>query len=122
MRALPLVLFIFLPPLWTRLSGRRFRDRPADLWGRHLLFLNRLMNAVWLIWLPVYALSGIGDYVFLLLGPEHRDAAAVVNVALYFVPPMLALLLCDLASREVYRLVPGVKWSSPGFFCPTMGT
>jgi Zn-dependent protease with chaperone function len=80
------------------------------------------MNAVWLIWLPVYALSGIGDYVFLLLGPEHRDAAAVVNVALYFVPPMLALLLCDLASREVYRLVPDVKWSSRDFLRHAMAT
>lgn len=111
MRALPLVLFIFLPAVWTRFSARRFRDRPAELWGRHLLFWHRLLNALWLVWLPVYALSGIGDLVFSLLGPERRDEAHIVNVALYFIPPILAILLCDLASRAVYRLVPEVQWS-----------
>ena len=111
MRVLPLVLFLFLPAVWARFSARRFRDRPAELSGRHLLFWNRLTNALWLIWLPIYAVSGIGDMVFSLLGPERRDEAHVVNVALYFVPPILAMLLCDLASRAVYRLVPEVQWS-----------
>lgn len=110
-RILPLILFLFLPAIWTSFSARRFGDRPAELWGGHLLFLNRLMNVVWLIWLPVYALSGIGDLVLFALGPERRELAIVVNMALYFVPPILAILFCDLASRGVYRLVPEVEWT-----------
>ena len=112
-KALPLILFLFLPAVWTTLHARRFRDRPAELWGRHLLFLNRLMNMVWLVWLPVYALSGMTNLVFFTLGT--RDAAYFVSIAFYFVPPILALLLCDLASKEVYRLVPEIEWSRRDF-------
>ena len=100
-----------LPAVWTKLAARRFRKRPAELWGRHLLFLHRLLTALWLIWLPVYALSGIAEIVFYLPGPDHRDVAHVINLAFYFIPPIAAIFLCDLASREVYRLVPEVKWS-----------
>src|ERR1044072_355516 len=78
-KALPLILFLFLPAVWTTLHARRFRDRPAELLGRHLLFLNRLMNMVWLVWLPVYAVSGMANLVFFTLGT--RDAAYFVSIA-----------------------------------------
>src|SRR6185369_9369335 len=110
-RTIPLLLFLLLPAVWTRLSIRLSGQRSAELWGHHLIFLNRLLTALWLIWLPVYALSGIGELVFYLLGPNQRNTAHVVNIAFYFVPPLAAIFLCHLASRDVYRLVPEVEWS-----------
>lgn len=121
-RTIPLLLFLLLPAVWTMFSARRFAKHREELWGRHLLFLHRLMTALWLIWLPVYALSGIGELVFFLLGPGHTNAAHGVNIAFYFVPPMLAMVLCDLASREVYRLVPEVNWSRRDFIRHAIST
>ena len=111
---IPLVAFLILPAIWTlgmNLSGRRFRDRPAELWGRHLRFLHRLLNAVWIVWLPVYSLSGTGQLISYFMGRSHEDLAQVVNIALYFVPPILAMILCHLASTAIYRQIPDETWS-----------
>ncbi|HEX7773509.1 MAG TPA: M48 family metalloprotease, partial [Pyrinomonadaceae bacterium] len=111
-----LVAFLILPAISTlgiTLSGRRFRDRPTELWGRHLRFLQRLLNAVWIVWLPVYSMSGTGELISHFIGRSHEDLAQVVNIALYFVPPILAMILCHLVSTAIYRQMPNETWS-PG--------
>jgi hypothetical protein len=55
---LPVILFLLLPALLTSLNARRLSNRPAELWGRHLRFLHRLLNVTWLVWLPVSFVSG----------------------------------------------------------------
>jgi Zn-dependent protease with chaperone function len=112
---IPLVAFLILPAIWTFAmthTGRRLRDRPAELWGRHLRFLHRLLNTVWIIWLPVYSLSGMGEVISHFLGRTHEEYAQVLNVALYFVPPILTLMLCHLASTRIYRQIPDERWSA----------
>jgi len=110
-RALLLLVFLLLPSWWTSRSARRFPDRPEELWGRHLRFLNRLLNAIWIVWLPVYALSGMGDVISYAFGPDGRALAQAANIAFYFFPPLLATLLCHFASKKVYEQVPAIEWS-----------
>src|SRR5574338_219651 len=45
-KSLPVALFVLLPALWTTLFARRSSSNPEELWGRHLRFLNRLLNFV----------------------------------------------------------------------------
>jgi Zn-dependent protease with chaperone function len=108
----PLVGFLFLPMFLTILmsrSARKFYDRPAELWGRHMRFLNRVISGVWLVWLCIYSLSGMSGVLRFAIRSE--SVAQFVNVLFYFAPPALAMFLCHLASRGVYRVVTGVSWS-----------
>ena len=109
---LPLIGFLLLPMFLTILrsrSARKFYDRPAELWGRHMRFLNRVISGVWLLWLCVYSLSGMNGVLRFAIGSE--TVAQFVNIVFYFAPPALAMFLCHLASRGVYRHVTGVAWS-----------
>lgn len=110
-RTIPLVAVLFLPLLWTRRSARKFSDRPEELWGRHLRFIGRLLKVIWIVWLPIYALSGLDTVISFALGDDQRDIAELVNLSLYFLPPILAMLLCHFASRKVYELVPAIEFS-----------
>lgn len=113
-RTLPLVGFLLLPgiaALFMSWTARKFSDRPAELWGRHLRFLSRLLNAIWIVWLPLYSFSGVGNIVAVLLGPSYSGLAQFIDLVLYFAPPILAMFLCHLASGGVYRRVRGVEWS-----------
>jgi len=107
----PLLLFLLLPALGTGLSARRRSASPEELWGRHLRFLYRLLNVVWLIWLPIYFFSGVSEIIAFLFGNDLRGAGQIVNVAFYFIPPVIAMFLCHLASRRVYEQVLPVDWS-----------
>ena len=109
-RTIPLLAFLLLPSLWTFRSSRRLVHRPEELWGRHLRFITRLLNVIWLIWLPIYSLSGVDSLISFACGAE-ADLAQLVNLTFYFVPPMFALLLCHLASRRVYALMPAIEFS-----------
>jgi len=110
-RSLVLLLFLLLPALLTNLSARRSSINPEELWGRHLRFLHRLLNVVWLAWVPMYFLSGGGEIIWFAFGADTRDVGQIVNVAFYFLPPVIAMFLCHVASRRVYEQVTAVDWS-----------
>ncbi len=110
-RLLPLLLFLVAPALWTSLSVRRRSASPEELWGRHLRFLHRLLNVVWIAWLPIYFISGLDEIIRFLFGADRRGVGQVVNVAFYFIPPVIAMVLCHFASRRVYEQVLSVDWS-----------
>src|SRR6185369_11477805 len=95
----------------TSFSARRRTANPEELWGRHLRFLHRLLNVVWLAWLPVYFFSGVGEVISFLFGPDYRAVGQIVNVAFYFIPPVIAMFLCHFASGRVYEQVVSVDWS-----------
>ena len=111
MKTIPLVVFLFLPSLWTLRSVRKFGSRPEELWGRHLRFITRMLNVIWIVWLPVYVLSGLDGVISFVFGPDRRDTAELVNLTFYFVPPILAMLLCHATSRRVYEVVPSIEFS-----------
>ena len=110
-KSIPLILFLMVPALWTGLSARRRSSSPEELWGRHLRFLHRLLNVVWLAWLPIYFFSGVDEIIAFLFAADHRGVGQIVNVAFYFIPPVIAMFLCHLASRRVYEQVVSVDWS-----------
>lgn len=110
-KTLPLTLFLLLPALCTILSARRSSANPEELWGKHLRFLNRLLNVTWLVWLPLYFFSGVSEIIVLLLGNNHGGVGQIVNVAFYFIPPIIAMFLCHFASSRVYEQVLSVDWS-----------
>ena len=107
----PLLLFLLVPALWTTFSACRRSATAEEVWGRHLRFLYRLLNVVWLIWLPIYFFSGVGEIIAFLFGNDRRGVGQVVNVAFYFIPPVIAMFLCHFASRRVYQQVLPVDWS-----------
>ena len=109
-KSVPLLLFLLLPALCTFFSARRSFASPEELWGRHLRFVNRLLNVTWLVWLPLYFFSGVSEIVFFVFGGEH-GVGQIVNVAFYFIPPVIAMFLCHLASSRVYEQVLSVDWS-----------
>ena len=111
LKTIPLVIFLFLPSLWTRRSLRKFGSRPEELWGRHLRFITRMLNVIWIVWLPIYVLTGLDGVISYVFGPDRVDEAQLVNLAFYFVPPILAMLLCHAMSRKVYELVPSIEYS-----------
>jgi Zn-dependent protease with chaperone function len=106
-----LMLFLLLPALWTMLYAHRPSSNAEELWGRHLRFLHRLLNVVWLAWLPIYFFSGVGEIISFAFGNDRRGLGQIVNVAFYFIPPVIAMFLCHLASGRVYEQVPTVDWS-----------
>ncbi len=110
-KSLPLLVFLLLPALATILSARRSSANPEELWGNHLRFLNRLFSVVWLAWLPVYFFSGVGEIISFVFGADHRSVAQIVNVACYFIPPIIAMFLCHVASGRVYEQLRSVDWS-----------
>lgn len=110
-KSIPLFLFLLLPALWTNFSARRRSASPEELWGRHLRFLHRLLNVVWLAWLPIYFFSGVGNVITFLFGADHRGLGRIVNVTFYFIPPVIAMFLCHFASGRVYEQVLSVDWS-----------
>jgi Zn-dependent protease with chaperone function len=97
--------------LWTALHARRLSNRPVEVWGRHLRFLTRLLNVIWIAWLPVYFLLGVGEVIAFAFSAHPKAVSQIVSVAFYFVPPVVAMLLCHLASLRVYEKVPAVDWS-----------
>ncbi|HEX7334120.1 MAG TPA: M48 family metalloprotease [Pyrinomonadaceae bacterium] len=108
---LTLVVFLLLPVLLTMaMNRRRFNQPPAELWGWHLRFSNRLHGILWPIWLCVYSLSSLP--VIVTFAIRRPAIAQIVNLAFYFVPPVAAMFLCHFASRGVYRRVTGVAWSA----------
>ena len=116
-RSTPMAVFLLVPMLLTlgmSLSARKLYDRPAELWARHLRFSNRLMGAIWPVWLCVYSLCGLSSIFLFVLGPGALFQ--FVNIGFYFVPPVIAMVLCHLASRGVYRHVTGVPWSPSEVF------
>ncbi|HSL54252.1 MAG TPA: M48 family metalloprotease [Pyrinomonadaceae bacterium] len=113
-KTLPLLVFLLLPALGTILSARRSSANPEELWGKHLRFVNRLLNVVWIVWLPVYFFSGVSDIISFVSGADLRDLGSVgqaVNIAFYFIPPVIAMFLCHLASGRVYEQLRSVEWS-----------
>lgn len=113
-KSLPLIVFLLLPALGTILSARRSSANPEELWGKHLRFVNRLLNGVWIVWLPVYFFSGVSDIISFVSGADLRDLGSVgqaVNIAFYFIPPVIAMFLCHLASGRVYEQLRSVEWS-----------
>ena len=110
-KSIPLILFLLVPALWTSFSARRRSANPEELWGRHLRFLHRLLNVVWLAWLPIYFFSGVDEIILFLFGADHHGVGQIVNVAFYFIPPVVAMFLCHFASGRVYAQVLSVDWS-----------
>lgn len=108
-RCLPLILFLLLPAMWTRFVARKSGITPEELWGRHLRFLHRLLNVVWIAWLPIYFFSGVDRIFWHAFGVGRL--AQIVDVSFYFIPPVIAMFLCHFASRRVYEQVPAVDWS-----------
>ena len=112
-KLIPLFLFLLVPPTWIlvrSLFASKFAERPAELWGKHLRFLHRLFYALWLIWLPLYSLSGVNNLITLTVGDEHRRVLPFLTILSYFVPLMLAMYLCHFASAKIYRYVRVVEW------------
>ena len=113
-RSAPLLLFLLLPALATMLSARRSSASPEELWGKHLRFVNRLLHGLWVVWLPVYFVSSVGDIIRFVFGGDLLSLGTIgqiVNVAFYFVPPVIAMFLCHMASGRVYEQVRPVDWS-----------
>lgn len=59
----------------------------------------------------MYFFSGIGELITFLFGADRRGVGQIVNVAFYFIPPVVAMFLCHFASRRVYEQVLSVDWS-----------
>jgi Zn-dependent protease with chaperone function len=104
----PLYAFVLLPMLLTvwmsRSVLRRKEAGPSVVWGRYFRYLYLLINAVWLIWLPVYSLANIRDMLSTAGG--SGPLLELTGLALYFLPPLVVLYLCHLLSRRVYAQVP----------------
>jgi Zn-dependent protease with chaperone function len=84
------------------------------LWGKHLRFVHRLLNVVWIVWLPVYFASSAGEIIMFVFGGDLLSLGSIgqlVNVAFYFIPPVVAMFLCHLASGRVYEQLRPVDWS-----------
>ncbi len=110
----PLLLFLLLPAIATLLSARRSSANPEELWGKHLRFVNRLLNVVWIVWLPVYYVSNVGEILTFAVRGNFLSPGGVgqlVNIACYFVVPVIAMFLCHIASGRVYEQVRSVDWS-----------
>jgi heat shock protein HtpX len=113
-KSAPLLLFLLLPAFATMLSARRRSANPEELWGKHLRFVNRLLKVVWVVWLPVYFVSSVGEIIRFVFAGQLLGLGGVgqvVNVAFYFVPPVIAMLLCHVASGRVYGQLRPVDWS-----------
>lgn len=114
LKFISLLLFLLLPALATLLSARRSSARAEELWGKHLRFVNRLLNVVWVVWLPIYFFSNVGETIQFLFGGDLISLGSlgqVVKLAFYFIPPIIAMFLCHVASGRVYERVPSVDWS-----------
>jgi Zn-dependent protease with chaperone function len=109
--SVPVLLFLLLPALGAMLSARRRSTSPEELWGKHLRFVNRLLSLTWIVWLPIYFFSGVSEIVLFTFGEDHPGLGQIVYVALYFIPPIIAMFLCHLASSRVYEQVFSVDWS-----------
>ncbi|HEX5602003.1 MAG TPA: M48 family metalloprotease [Pyrinomonadaceae bacterium] len=110
----PLLLFLLLPALATFLSARRSSANPEELWGKHLCFVHRLLSVMWIVWLPVYYVSNVGEILtFAVRGDllSLGGAGQFVNIASYFFVPVTAMFLCHVASGRVYEQVRSVDWS-----------
>ena len=110
----PIAAFILLPMLLTIWMGRRvlkIRDRPAEMWGRYFRYLARVMNSLWLVWLPIYAWVNLGELIPAAFGPNHNSLARVVAIAVWIAVPLPVMWLCHLLSGQVYRNVRGAEWS-----------
>ncbi|HEV2912727.1 MAG TPA: M48 family metalloprotease [Pyrinomonadaceae bacterium] len=111
----PLYAFVLLPVLLTLWMSRSALKKkgagPLAIWGSYFRYLYLLINAVWLIWLPVYSLANIGDMLSAGGGGGGDLFFEVIGLSLYFLPPLLVLYLCHLLSRKVYREVSGAEWS-----------
>ena len=88
------------------------QDRPAEMWARYFRFLFRLMNVVWLAWLPISSLSNLGEIIATLVGRNYRLLGEISNLTYYFVPPLLVVYLCHFLSFRVYARVRAVDWSA----------
>ena len=75
------------------------------MWARYFRFLFRLMNVVWLAWLPISSLSNLGEIIATLVGRNYRLLGEISNLTYYFIPPLLVVYLCHFLSFRVYARV-----------------
>ena len=114
-KLVPLAVFILIPALWTLWMGwsvLKMQDRTAEIWGRYFHFLFRLLNVVWLVWLPVCSLSDFGQIIAMLVGRNYQLLGEISSLTYYFVPPLLVVYLCHFLSFRVYRRVRNSDWSA----------
>lgn len=110
----PLSVFLLIPALltlWMSWSVLKIQDQAAEVWGRYFRFLYRLINLIWLIWIPVCSLSNFGDIISTLVGRDHRVVGETLSLTSYFAPPLVVVYLCHFLSGRVYRYVRGTEWS-----------
>jgi Zn-dependent protease with chaperone function len=110
----PIAGFILVPMLLTIWMGRRvlkIKDRPAEMWGRYFRYLARVMNSLWLVWLPIYAWVNLNELIPAAFGPNHNSLSRVVAIAVWIGVPLPVMWLCHLLSGQVYRNVRGAEWS-----------
>ena len=108
----PLIIFLIVPALLTlgrSIWAPKFYKSPGELWARHLRFTYRLINLLWPVWICVFSFSEL-PYVFRFVVPRWANSHAL-DLLFYFAPPLVAMFLCHLASRGIYRRVTGVPWS-----------
>ncbi|HWS99963.1 MAG TPA: M48 family metalloprotease [Pyrinomonadaceae bacterium] len=125
----PLALFLLVPALLTlraRRQALRARETdPAASWFGYFRFLNLAVLGMWLLWLPLYAWVN-PDEIFRYMAEsnltevflEFRESRValpfgfeILKLVLYFLPPVLATVLCHLLSHKVFTRVRGMEWS-----------
>ncbi len=126
---LPLAVFLLVPAgltLWMRRRALRVRETdPAASWFGYFRFLNLAVTGTWLVWLPLYSWAN-PDEIFRFLSDNslanpfgaYETARStlslgfeILKLAIYFVPPVLATVLCHLLSHKVFTRVRGMEWS-----------
>jgi Zn-dependent protease with chaperone function len=114
LQSLPIIGFMIVPLMliaWKSRSVLKLKDQPAEMWGSYFHFLGRILNWLWVIWIPVYAWSNVNEVVSASLGPKFGLGARALAQVFWLAPPILVMWLCHLLSRKVYRNVRGAEWS-----------
>src|SRR5262249_31916435 len=97
--------------LWMGRRVLKCKDRPSEMWGKYFRYLALVINSLWLVWVPIYSWTNLGELIPVAFGPSYYRLGRLVAIAAWFEPPMIVMWLCHLLSRQVYRNVSGAEWS-----------
>jgi Zn-dependent protease with chaperone function len=112
-RSLPLMAFVLFVALLTLFVRRSVLRKPdlASTWGGYFHFCQLMTSLIWLVWIPICAMTGLSQVLLVAVGREHRVMFQLLNVSLYIFPPLVCLVVSYALSKPIYNRITGVAWS-----------
>jgi hypothetical protein len=115
-RLIPLGVVLLVPllvTLYVRHRALRAHDAdPLAVWFGYWCFQQKLVPALWCLWLTVVFLPDTGQLAYMAVSGLRLGSTMTTGALTFVVPPLVCTALCQLLGVSVFVCAPAVGWTS----------